>query len=249
MQLHGSNIFLVILSLFTSCSSPSTTDEPSRPEQGNPTLDETYAIINQEFLHIVDTSWYYEPLPIPPVPPPPDIIGDSSTMNTARSYDYEAYNREVKEWKQRLEERKRDTSRLIVVISDTLYPVAQRYLNNKYWSQKENFKRDFCNDTAFIGLVEKLNGFTKPQSFSHESITKVGKYEIMSPSNFKMLKGNYRKICSLSFSRFAFNEDVTKACFYYSVLFAPLNGEGVILMLEKAGDQWKVVCSRVLSVA
>ena len=233
--------------------------------------DEELVVINDTFMSIIGTGYYYMPLPeFPYRPYHPDsiteeisddtiIINYSDYIDTTivdnkkvydddlakyNSFDWVEYHKKLKLYYERIRNPILDTANLIIKIYDTLVTVRRTGLLSKILD-KDAFERNFDIDITWRYLAIKLVDSVKiARSFSINKITKTGKYNLV-PTNYD-LKHNDRNIGLFIFSRVVFNEKYNRACFYYSFHCGRLCGNGVLAFAEKINGKWAIVSLREL---
>nr|WP_320021247.1 hypothetical protein [uncultured Draconibacterium sp.] len=199
---------------------------------------EEIEIINLTFLALIGTQWYYEPL----LPPPMPLADDATKEDSIK------YQDELRIINQKNENRKLDTSRLIVFFKDSLiaYPTSERQTDIL---EPKNFASNFPVDISYIFLIKKLYSQAISKSIDLRKITEIGKYKILPVSEIETLEGNYKKIGVVRYSRIVFNENRDKACFYFDFLHGPLLGFGQIVFIEKNQGKWTIIGQREMWVA
>jgi len=233
-------------------------------------------VINDVFLELIGTDYYLEPLPFPPFRPfHPDSLSDGlgygeplkvefegisdtieidseelriKDIEEYEKFDWEKYYREVEEFEYKLNNRKPDPSRLVVLFSDTLIIFNRTSSLNSILTEK-GFKQNFEVDTTWrylaIKLVDSIQ-YTKKINLSE--IIETGRYELESPNNYEKKEGE-RIIGAITFSRVAFNDDLNKGCFYYSFYCGNECGEGVMFFVKKEDGKWIIEGSRELWIS
>ncbi|HRZ48519.1 MAG TPA: hypothetical protein P5338_03900, partial [Bacteroidales bacterium] len=93
------SLIIIVIAFLSSCISTTTEKE-----------NEELNILNQKFIELIGTEWYYEPLPIPPMP-----IWEESTREDSLRFEKESAEFEVL-----LNNRKLDTTVLKIYLFDTL---------------------------------------------------------------------------------------------------------------------------------
>ena len=195
-------------------------------------------VLNQTFLYLVRTEWYYEPPPPPPMP----LFEESTKEDTLR------YKSEILEYKAKMNNRQEDSSELQIYLSDTL----RTYKGNERLENilsLENFDVNFPVDTSWIVLIRKLNQIQSPKKFDLRKIEKTGKYVLVSKSEFNDTTEYKRKIGKMTFSRVAFSDNQKRGVFYYAFQCGRLCGWGSIVFVEKKGKNWEIVGERGMWVS
>ena len=195
-------------------------------------------VLNQTFIELVGTEWYYEPLPPPPMP-----LWEKSTRDDSLRFIKDSI-----EFETQLNNIKLDTSELKMFLYDTLttfksYDRLERILT------PNNFQANFPVDTSWIRLIRKLNQIEKPKKLNLTKINQTGNYSLVSETEFKDTTDNKRRIGIVTLSRVAFSENKERAIFYYSFSCGRLCGWGSIVFVERKGEEWKIVGQREMWVS
>ena len=80
-----------------------------------------------------------------------------------------------------------------------------------------------------------------------EKLTNVGEYHLR-PVDYEQTKQD-RIVATLTFSRVVFNEDRTKACYYYKEYCGPLCGYGYLVFAERTAGSWKLKAKHQLWIS
>jgi hypothetical protein len=221
------SLIIIVLASLSSCISTTTEKE-----------NEELNILNQKFIELIGTEWYFEPLPIPPMP-----IWEESTREDSLRFE-----KESAEIKVLLNNRKLDTTVLKIYLFDTLTTYEsndriERILN------LENFEANFPVDTSWIKLIKKLNQIESPKRLDISKITQTGNYTLVTKSEFNDTTDNKRRIGSMTMSRVAFSTDNRRAVFYYTFSCGRLCGWGSIVFVERKGEEWIIVGQREMWVS
>lgn len=221
------SVIIIILGFLTSCNSATIEKEA-----------EELNVLNQTFMELVGTEWYFEPLPVPPMP----LCAESTKEDSLR------FKKESIEFETLLNNRKLDTSELKIFLYDTL----TTYKSNDFLEgvlTNRNFDANFPVDTSWIKLIRKLNQMDAPLNFNLTEINQTGNYNLVSQEEFNDTTDNKRRIGIMTLSRVAFSENLKRGVFYYSFYCGRLCGWGNIVFVEKKGDEWKIVGQREMWVS
>ena len=221
------SLIIIVSAFLTSCISTTTNKE-------NEELD----ILNQKFIELVGTEWYYEPLPIPPMP----LIEESTREDSLR------FEKESAEFEALLNNRKLDTSVLKIFLYDTLTTYKSNDRIERILTL-ENFEANFPVDTTWIKLIRKLNLIEDSKGFDINRITETGNYTLVTKSEFNDTADNKRRIGTMTMSRVAFSQNNKRAVFYYTFTCGRLCGWGSIVFLERKGQEWEIVGQREMWVS
>lgn len=220
-------ITIIISAYFTSCSDPNTESKV-----------EEVRILNQNFLELVGTNWYYEPLPIPPAP-----ISEESTRD-----DSIKFRKDTLEYGALLDNRQLDTSVLKIYLLDTLTTYKDLSLLEKI-SSPTYFEANFSINTSWIKLVRKLIKFDNPERFDINQVTETGNYTLVTESEFEDTTDNKRRIGRMTMSRVALSPDNKRGVFYYAFTCGGLCGWGSLVFVERKGSEWKIIGQRGMWVS
>jgi hypothetical protein len=198
---------------------------------------EQIQIINDTFVELLGTEWYFESLPIPPIP-----LSENSTKK-----DSLKFKREIELHKKLRENRKLDTSRLLVNLYDTLFLIEDK--EYRRFLDPAVFERNFNIDTTWIPLLNRLLNFKDKQSINISEITNTGNYDLVTQNQFNDSTINGRKIGIVYYSRIAFNDDKNRGVFYYEFYHGRRWAHGSVIFVEKKDDKWIVIGQRVMWVA
>ncbi|MFC2185704.1 hypothetical protein ACFCT7_00210 [Fulvivirgaceae bacterium LMO-SS25] len=233
-------------------------------------------VINDVFLELVGTDYYWKPIPIPPYRPihpdsletelkydePLNIeiegITDTFDIDTKElrqkwieeyeKFDWVNYFKEVEEFEYKLNNRKLDSSRLVIVVSDSLITINRNSLLNSILTEK-GFNENFEVDPTWRSLAIKLVDSTShSRKFDLSKITEAGRYNIENDEDYEK-KEIERVIGAVRFSRVAFDDEFNRGCFYYSFVCGGECGEGVIVFIRKVKGKWIIEGIRQLWIS
>lgn len=195
-------------------------------------------VLNQTFIELVGTDWYYEPLPPPPMP-----LWEESTRD-----DSLRFKEDTLEYGELLDNRQLDTCVLKIYLYDTLTTYkANDFLEGML--SKNNFEANFPVDTTWIKLIRKLNRIEEPKAFDINQVTETGSYTLVSKAEFNNTTDSKRRIGIMTMSRVAFSPDNKRGVFYYDFTCGGLCGWGSLVFIEKQEGAWKIVGERQMWVS
>lgn len=211
--------------------------------------DNDMELLNDIFLELVGTEYYYEELPAPPMPL-------EYAENKQDSINYQIQKRIFDE---AYDNPKLDTAKLVLGVAGYHVKPIPESIN---WSTQETFQpRMYYPDSLHSKDYDKLlldladsTVFDKGE-IDLAKLTQTGKYIIkdldqLEKQNKEYWKSTeYRYIASLRFSDFRMNEDRNKAVFYYDFLCGPLCGAGEIIVCSKVNGKWKILYRNMLWVS
>ena len=206
-------------------------------------------LLNDVFVELVGTEYYYEKLPIPPIPL-------EYAENKQDSLNYLIKKEKIDEAFKNPKLEKMDL--LIGIEPYHLNPKRQF----KYWhidnssSPRIHYKeslhsKDF--DNLLIQLIDSTK--FKKGKIELDKLYKKGRYVIKDLGQLKKDKteywnsSEYRYVASIRFSDFKINQKNNKAIFYFDFLCGKLCGTGEIIFCIKQGGKWKIVERNTLWVS
>lgn len=162
------------------------------------------------------------PIPLPAVPP---------FTENQRKHDKRIEKR-VNELQARY-----DTTLFTFYLDDTLM-VPDRYKEARTY-----------DDTAFFGLAKLLMTDTlSPRKIDLEKI-ETNQYKLVESYPEDWSKWSYEFMGIAKFSRISFNEDYTRAFFFFEFKCGVLCGAGHSILAEKKGGKWKIVRREMIWVS
>lgn len=216
---------------------------------------EEFNVINNLFIQLIDTAYYYNDLLIPLMPDQFLIEYASKPDKNIESLDF--WNKEYYpfEYSKKLIETKGDsnklqdfqadfkkfqdsltsqydTRRLLVFVTDSLYQISER--------ESGDLKEVLRIDSSLLDSIQLEKYSTRHIDFC--KITNQGRFEITNekyPDNeTRRQTKDIKEIGMITCSRVIFNKDLTKGFFYYTFFKNGLNAYGVILIVEKVNGLW-----------
>lgn len=216
---------------------------------------EEFNVINDLFIQLIDTGYYYNDWLIPLMPD--DYLIEYAQEPDENKNDLEWGDREYYpfEFSKKLIETKGnpvqleafksdfqrffdslsnqyDSRRLLVFVTDSLYQINKR--------QSKDLKEISRIDSTMLDsfLLEKYP--TRHIDFNR--ITNKGRFEITNEKypdqETRRQTKDIKEIGLITCSRLIFNKDFTKGFFYYTFFKNGLNAYGVILIVEKVNGLW-----------
>ena len=211
--------------------------------------DSELNILNDIFLELVGTEYYYEKLPIPPMP----------LEYAENKQDSIEHHIQKEKYDEAFANPKLDKSELVLGISSDFNNPKREFRN---WNTNEStFPRghypDSLHSKDFDQLLIELVDSTSFQKGKLELIKlkQTGKYSIkdlgeLEKQNKEYWKSKeYRYIASIRFSDFKINKKNNKAIFYFDFLCGNLCGSGEIIYCIKENGKWKIVERNMLWVS
>ncbi|NPD47182.1 hypothetical protein [Lentimicrobium sp. S6] len=191
---------------------------------------EEIEIINQTLVELLSEDWYYEK----GSPPPKPLSINATKIDSAKYIQY------LSEYEISKTNKKIDTSRLIVILKDSLIAIPSR-IKLGYIADIKYFKTNYSADTSFISLIKKLKSFTVGKPLNTSEIKNIGRFDIIKLTDLEHIKKPYGKIGYIRYSKVAFDSSHRRACVYFDFNHTTLFGYGTILFLEKSGTKWTII--------
>ena len=218
---------------------------------------EEFNVINDLFIQLIDTGYYYKDWLIPFMPDQylveyalkPEENKDNLDWGDKEYYPFE-YSKKLIETKgdySKLQEfhadfrrfqdsitRQYDSRRLLIFVTDSLYQISKR--------ESENFKEVLRIDSTLLDSFQlekyptRYIDFNKINNHSRFEITN-NKYP---DQETRIQTKNLKEIGLISCSRVIFNTDLTKGFFYYTFFKNGLNAYGLLLIVEKVDGLWRI---------
>jgi hypothetical protein len=211
--------------------------------------DSEITLLNDIFLELIGTEYYYEKLPIPPMP----------LEYAENKQDSINYLIQKEKFDEALANPKLDKAELVLGINSNFNNPRREFRN---WNTQESlFPREYYPDSLhskdFDLLLTKLVDSTSFEKGKLElnKLTQTGKYIIkdlgqLEKQNKEYWKSTeYRYIASIRFSDFKLNKNNNKAIFYFDFLCGKLCGSGEIIFCIKENNKWKIVERNILWVS
>jgi len=114
------------------------------------------------------------------------------------------------------------------------------FINLSYIINKDGFRINFQLDDSWRKLaVSLIESDFSSVHLKYKDLKNIGEYQLR-PLNFKPTEQD-RVAATLTFSRVVFNEDRTRACYYYEEYCGRLCGYGYLVFVERTKGTWKLV--------
>ena len=218
-------------------------------KKDNVDSDSELNILNDIFLELVGTEYYYERLPIPPMP----------LEYAENKQDSISHHIQKEKYDEAFANPKLDKSELVLGICSDFNNPKREFRD---WNTKEStFPREYYPDSIhskdFDQLLIELVDSTsfKKGKLELRKLKQTGKYSIkdlgqLEKQNKEYWKSKeYRYIASIRFSDFKINKNNDKAIFYFDFLCGNLCGSGEIIYCIKENGKWKIVERNMLWVS
>jgi len=171
-----------------------------------------------------------------------------SLLKEFNNFDWKQYEQDSIDWYKLLDNPKKDKRNIILLVHDSLTAPRVDFLDlsNRLTEQgfRENLQLEDSWRPLMINLVE--SDF-KNEHFELKELTNVGDYQLR-PVSFEPTEQD-RVVATLTFSRVVFNEDRTKACYYYKEYCGPLCGYGYLVFAERTAGTWKLKAKHQLWIS
>ncbi|MEX1190633.1 MAG: hypothetical protein WEA99_01585 [Brumimicrobium sp.] len=215
-------IFPLLLLLFSSCQTKTTKERVFDLE-----AKETPSLKNDEIELISDLI---EELvqPEPPIPLPP--IPDSTETQKEHNKRYEKREKQL--------QKRYDTTIFTFYLDKTLMVPKDLYRETRTKS-----------DTAYFGLSKLLMTDTlSPRKIDLGKI-KTNQFKLVESFPEDWSKWGYEFMGIAKFSRISFNDDYTRAFFFFEFKCGSLCGGGHSILAEKKGGKWEIVRREMIWVS
>jgi hypothetical protein len=216
---------------------------------------EEFNVINDLFIQLIDTGYYYNDWLIPLMPDEylieyaqePEENKNDLEWGDREYYPFE-YSKKLIETEGNLEKLEifksdfqkfsdsisslYDSSRLLVFVTDSLYQISTR--------QSKDLKEVKRIDSTLLDsfLLEKY----ATRYIDFNKITNQGRFEITNEKypdqETRRQTKDIKEIGLITCSRVIFSKDFTKGFFYYTFFKNGLNAYGVILIVKKVNGIW-----------
>lgn len=205
-------------------------------------------LLNDIFIELVGTEYYYEELPLPPMPL-------EYAQNKQDTLDYKIKKETFNE---AYDKPKLDSRELILEI-DPYYLNPKREFRdwdiNSEWFPRMTYPDTLHSKDFDLLLTELVDTtiFIKGK-IDLSSLSKTGRYIIKDFEGFEQYKkthsgSTYKSIATIRFSDFKINAGEDKAVFYLYFLCGPLCGSGEIIFCSKESEKWKIVYRNLVWIA
>ncbi len=215
-------IILLIITTFSSCNQQKTDFNFEK------------TVMNEIFPTLID-SLYYEPDQIPPPPIPyPEIYFSTSNQKTkdsiVKKYALE-YDKIISEFENRQGKLRKDTSKKVIAVSDTIYELEDSD-RKEFTKHFKNVEYELNNDILY---KIDLSKFALNRKYSFKYISEF-------PKGSKIWKEKYDFHLSavVSFSKIQFDKSKTFGILTGGISYGRLSGYGVIIFIRKESDKWVI---------
>lgn len=180
---------------------------------------EEYTVINDVFLDLVGTKYYYENK-VPRMPG--DSVNDTISINS---------------------------SNLFFIANDSFieFPISYiTYLNNVIDNFNLYFNNI---DSNYIELLKQLPEKTIAPKFDVDRIANTGKYKLVTKEEAVIFEKGNKLIGSIIFSSLVFDNKNERAVFYASIACRDKScGEDLVVLIEKRTGKWKIVGTKTFKI-
>ncbi len=206
-------------------------------------------LLNDIFIELVGTEYYYEKLPIPPMP----------LEYAENKQDSLNYLIGKEKFDKAFDNPKLETADLIIGIEP--YHLNPKREFKDWYSEDSSFLRmhykDSLHSKDFDNLLIQLIDSTKFEKGKLElnKLYERGRYIIKDLGQLEKEKkeywnsSEYRYVASIRFSDFKINQRNDRAIFYFDFLCGSLCGSGEIIFCIKENGKWKIVDRNMLWVS
>lgn len=216
---------------------------------------EEFNAINDIFLELIDTGYYYNDW-VPPLIPDKYLIDYAKHphkyRNELKQIDkvYPSFNYskrlidtkgdtgKLREFKDRFEKyadsikNLYDTRRLLLFVRDSLYSTSNY--------EKEDLRKVARRDSTLFEISYKHK--YKTREFNFFNIQNTGKYELTNEEypdqKVRISTKDIKEIGQLTFSRVVFDSEFKNGFFFYRFYKASLNAFELLIFIEKINGKW-----------
>ena len=206
-------------------------------------------LLNDIFLELVGTQYYYEELPIPPMP-----LEFAENKQDSLNYQIEKEKSDEAFDNPKLEK------------ADLVIGIEPYHLNPKKefkdWDTDDSsfprmYYKDSLHSNDFDTLLSQLIDSTifKKGKLELSKLNKIGRYVIKDLGQLEKEKkeywksSEYRYVGSIRFSDFKINQNNDRAIFYFDFFCGGLCGSGEIIFCIKEDGKWKIMDRNTLWVS
>lgn len=205
------NIFLILFLLWSCFHSEHSEQFENKKTDSNVTLE-------QNEIQLISQT-FFQLIHPPPLPPPPP-------EETLTKKEIEDYNKLSKEYQRRI-----DTTQFTVFLYDTLIIPEKKYIDHLADTSYSELGRILLSDTLSEKKID-LNKIKNSSSF--RLLREKPIFKNWSDKEFEFI--GFSK-----YSRIIFNEDGTKALFYFEFVCGGLCGIGSLIYAEKVNEHWTII--------
>lgn len=197
----------------------------------NPNLKIEKEIINNLFVEMID-SIHKDPRIYLTFPPNPDIIYDQKGNKIG--VDSTKYKIEIIKYNNGEELRKKDTSKLLIGVSEKIYkPSEYEYKSIKSYFKKLKVQID-TNSNSVENKID-LAKFKKNNKFRFKYLS-----EFPEGSNIINNDGTFKFSGGIAFSKITFDVRRKIGILCGNYLCKPRCGIGYLIIIEKVNNKWKI---------
>lgn len=200
-------------------------------EKKNSNLEIEKEIINNLFVEIVD-SIHKDPRIYLTFPPFPDIIYDEKGNQIG--VDSTRYKTEIIKYNHKEELRKKDTSKLVIGVSEKIYkPSKYEYETIQSYFKTLKLQIDTTNNPIETRI--DIENFKNNNKFRFKYLS-----EFSEGANILNNDGTFKFSGGIAFSKIIFNERKQIGILCGNYLCEPRCGIGYLIIIEKINNKWKI---------
>ncbi|WP_321320620.1 hypothetical protein [Labilibaculum sp.] len=218
---------------------------------------EEFNVINDLFIQLIDTGYYYNDWLIPLMPEQylaeialkPEENRDNLDWGDKEYYPFE-YSKKLIETKGDYDKLQKfyadfrefqdslksqyDSRRLLIFVTDSLYQISNK--ESEDLKEVSRIDSTLLNSLQLDKYVTRYIDFNKIENHSRFEITN-DKYP---DQKTRIQTNDIKEIGLITCSRVIFNTDLTKGFFFYTFFKNGLNAYGLILIVEKVDGLWRI---------
>ncbi|MDP2041320.1 MAG: hypothetical protein Q8S14_06320 [Algoriphagus sp.] len=155
------------------------------------------------------------------------------------SFDWDKYKKDSIEWYEQLNNIERDKRNIVLLVNDSLINPNLDYLDLTFRLTEVGFQTNIQLEESWRQLmIQLVESNFESKHLKFEEFTNIGEYQLQ-PMNFEPTEQD-RVVAILTFSRIVFNENKTKACFYYKEYCGSDCGYGYMVFVERINGKWNL---------
>lgn len=169
-----------------------------------------------------------------------------SVTQAYETFDWKQYRIDSIKWRKSLEE-PRPEKRIVLLVSDSL--VSNRTGNIDEVTNL-GFEKDLeiSLEGEYTELVNQLQDSSiSPIPIDFDNFPTIGKYHI-EPESYEPTS-NDRVVASIILSRVVFNDQRTKAAYYYQEYCGMLCGYGYVIFAERTASGWELIGKNIVWIS
>lgn len=154
-------------------------------------------------------------------------------------FDWDQYKKDSLEWHNQLKYVKRDKKNVVLLVNDSLINPNLDFLDLTFKLTEVGFQTNIQLEEPWRQLmIQLVESDFRSKYLKFEELTNIGDYQLQ-PINFEPTESD-RVVAILTFSRVVFDENKTKACYYYKEYCGSDCGYGYMVFVERINGEWNL---------